>query len=422
MTLENTRLDRAFAVLDALQQTGSPADRVSAAFHALDGIELTGASDAVRNSIESFGMKYNAMQRGHLAESSETPAELSDEEAHERVIDLRQVAELIRDTETERILDRFRDHGGVLPEAEVIEARRHREWFASHLIRGCYEQIEKLKRFDDRDAQLDDDQHNTIPFLAFFLFSEWSVEESVPVILESLRLPGKGPYELFGDAANEHTPHYLAQFLSHDLDRIDELIADPQANTYVRWSAASSYKLLVRDQLISLDDAVARLDRLFHKIKIVCEHGHPSLEHQYELSAGLLSVICSIGGASRSTFSADEQNWDFVEESIIDRDTFVEYANSTFDETIRNRMHRLPPTRIEDALECVRDWAAFSSTPTTPPPRRIRVRPTKLKRSGASGRPAAKQPGKRGERVPRNAKCPCGSGRKHKQCCLRREN
>lgn len=201
--------------------------------------------------------------------------------------------------------------------------------------------------------------------------------------------------------------------------------SDSHANLYVRWSAAGRYKYLVRDQKVSVDDAVARLDRLFHETKNTGDDGCPGSEHCYELSAGLMDVIYSIGGSSRSTVFPDDQNWDFVEEWIISRKELNEPSGSADACETTDVLRRLPPTRIEDCLEELRRWAAFE--PTAKPLQRPEPRPSERPKPAVSRPsnqplpPSVEKPVGRAARVPRNAPCPRGSGKKYKQCCLRKE-
>ena len=432
MNSENSRLDRAFAVLDALEQSEAYPTRVVSALESLRGFVLTGASDAVRNAIESSGTRLNAVFQSYPKAAPEAFPELNEEDARELAIELRQVAELIRDDETEQILDRLRHPNRILPEAAVAEARRHQAWFIPHLIRECRDQIAKLKELDNPDGRLPDDQHNSVPFLSLFLFSEWHVPDSVPVILESLKLPGEAPFELYGDAIHEVLPRYLAQFLPERLDELDAIVRNPNANIYVRWCSANSYKYLVRDGKISVDDAVVRLDRLFHETKIVGDGGSAGWDHPYELSAGIVGAICDIGGSSRSTIPADKQHRNFIDESIADFDepdersgATDERSEATDDGEPTTALRRLPPTRVEDCLALLRHWAAFR-----PPPEP--VRPSAVPKPRERPIPAAPRPTvpnlsppsterlSQATRVPRNARCPCGSGKKYKQCCLRK--
>lgn len=426
MINENKRLDLAFAALDVLGQPGTNADRLVAAMRAINGIVLTGASDAVREEIESFGLNYNSTIRRHPSASSDGPQKLDEADASELVLHLKQVCELIRDSETQRILKRLRQHGGVLPEAEVIEARRHRDWFVPRFMQECRDVIEKLSQLDDCDGRLPEDQRSSIPFFSLFLFSEWHVIDSVPIILEGLQLGGECPFELFGDAVHEQVPRYLAQFLPSDLDRIDELIRDSSVNLYVRWAAAGSYKFLVRDQNVSPDDAVARLDRLFHHTKTVGDDGRPGSGHCYELSSGILETIYTIGGASSSTVFADDQNWNFVDQSVFNPVDAGVPARIAEDSELTVELLRLPPTRLEDCLKKLRNWAAFRPV-SKPVQRPVAARPSVStrpvpRRTVQNAPPSTSKPARPAERVSRNARCPCGSGKKYKQCCLRKDS
>lgn len=335
---ENDRLDIAMASLNALGQPGTDLEGLFAAMQ-LNGLLLTGASVEINsaNTVELIG----------------------------RLLPL---YESIRDAETERILGRLRKHEGKLPEPEIIEARRHRDWFVPRLMQECQAEIDKLKQQPDSDDRLSDDKYSDLPFFALFLFSEWEIGESLPIILEGLSLPGEGPFELFGDGIHEQVARYLAQFLSHDLDRIDEMICDSRVNMYVRWAAASSYRYLFRDKNITVDDAIARLASNFRKTKVIGKDGRPGMEHCYELSAGILDNLYQLGGSLKSILSADDQNWDFVDESIFRR----EDSDVTLTESERQTgLLRLPPTRVADCLETLRHWATFEQRPEPGSPRTL---------------------------------------------------
>jgi len=400
MMTENNRLDIAMASLNALGQPGTDLEGLFAAMQ-LNGLLLTGASVEINsaNTVELIG----------------------------RLLPL---YESIRDAETERILGRLRKHEGKLPESEIIEARRHRDWFVPRLMQECQAEIDKLKQQPDSDDRLSDDEYSDLPFFALFLFSEWEIGESLPIILEGLSLPGEGPFELFGDGIHEQVSRYLAQFLSHDLDQIDEMICDPRVNMYVRWAATSSYRFLSRDKKVTMDDAIARLERSFHKTKVIGSDDRPGMEHCYELSAGILDNLYQLGGSLKCFLGDDMRIWDFVEESVFCR----EDSDVTLTESERQKgLLRLPPTRVSDCLETLRHWATFEQRPEPSSPRTLtssgpesahpfeRSTPpitswtpnTTAQSLNATGTIRA------AERVPRNAKCPCGSGKKFKQCCMR---
>ena len=428
---ENNRIDIAMAALDALSQPGPDLEHLFAAMESLDGILLSGASAEVSTAIEKFGLHYNSICGSYPpAVFDSKPPSLSGADTADFIAGVRAVSELIRDAETARILSRFRNHEGKLPEAEIIQARRHRDWFVPLLMQACRDEMDKLKQQPEPDDRSSADEQSSVPFFALYLFSEWDIAESIPIVLECLSLPGEGPFDLFGDGIHELVSRYLAQFLSRDVDRIDEMILNPRVNMYVRWAAASSYQYLVRDQNITVDDAIARLESNFHKTKVIGNDGRPGLEHCYELSSGIVDNLHALGSSMKSMLGDDDQNWIFVDESIFDRkESDIQLSESER----QNELLKLSPTRISDCLECLRHWATFEQRPK---PKSLRASTSSILESVYPSRsptpsftsraptdteqlPRATSTIRAKDRVPRNAKCPCGSGKKYKHCCMR---
>ncbi|MCA9139418.1 MAG: DUF1186 domain-containing protein [Planctomycetales bacterium] len=419
-----TRLDRAIQIVEVCEEKEIAVRKWERTTAALNGLELTGASDDVRNKIESYGLSCNAILKDYDATVGTGDGSeflLEEDDAAELVELALQLAISIRFAETNRILDRLRHHLGVLPEAEIVEARRHQKWFTPLLIAECQTEINRLGASDGNDDDVATEQ-NSIPFFSLFLFSEWSCVESVEVVLQALKLPGDRPFQLFSDGIHEHVSRYLAQFLYGEIDRIDELVRDPKCNLYVRWAAVGSYKYLVRDGVLATTEAIRRLDRLFEETKVVGEAGRPGLEHPYELSAGIIETIVSIDGGMNSQLS--QTDFDFVDEFIIRRDEFGETTDPESQAALAEGLRQLPPTKLDDCIEFLRHWNAF--TPSRTPPKRLRstisskdIKPAAKHSPSPAVPPPKSTTARRAEKTPRNAKCPCGSGRKYKLCCRR---
>ncbi len=424
---ENNRLDCAMSAFNALSQLGTDLERLFAAMTSLDGILLTGASDPILQAIEDLGLHYNAICKNYSPDAFHPDrVSFNATDAADLVARMRNTIEVIRDGETERILSRLRHHHGKLPEAEIIEVRRHRDLFIPILMREFRDEIDKVQRHLDRHDRSTYDEHNSVPFFAFYLFSEWDTVESIPVVFECLKLSDDGPFDLLSDGLHEQLSHYLAQFLSHDLDQIDAIICDPKLNMFVRWSAVTSYHYLVRDQNITLEDSIARLEKNFHATKVIGADGRPGESHCYEVSAAILVMLQKMGSSMQNILS-DSQNWNFIESSIFHPD----YAKPLSESDVQKELRRLSPTRIPDCLECLRHWAAFESPAPKPALKSAILNSESPSRSPMPSIPSSghiqESPSRsvsgtlrQEERTPRNAKCPCGSGKKYKQCCLRR--
>lgn len=432
MIEQSNRLDRALAALEALSQPVPAAERFSTGMEALAGVTLSGASEAASAALEACRVDLNAAIRNSPAAPSTTIPEFSDTEASSLAEQLKTVCELVRNEETDRILTQLHRHRGVLPEAAIEQIRRQPDWFVPRLLHECQQTVEEFEtknQNQSHDITKENDAYESLLFFSLFLFSELNVSESLPVMLRALKLPSGDVEELFDEAVNDQVPRFLAQFCADDFDLIDGLIRDPTMHLYARWAAVDTYRYLVRDQRLSIGDAVKRLDRLFQETKVVDEGGDLSSGHQFELSAGIVDVILVIGGASLSTIGENDSDWDFVDEYLVSREGFTKLAKVDVPSGITTELRKLPPTRVEDCLEELRGWAEFEAPPesTPEPPSPAPSKPS---------RPAPKAPNlsspihalqesaivSRPDRVGRNAPCPCGSGKKYKQCCLLKQN
>lgn len=417
---DNNQLDKAIATLQALSQQSSAEQRTPETRESFNDILLTQASDTIRNVIETFEIQYSQEAgRGRIVEANGNP--MPSEVALAHVLDtLRQMSELVRDEETDLVLSRLRDCTNVVPEAEINQVRRQRDWFVPRLLKHCLDEIEKLESTGNEDQHASRNFESSTPFLSLFLFSELEVIESVPVILRALKLPGEGPFKLFGDAIHDVAHRYVAQFLADDFDQIDDLIYDSKVNLYVRWNVANAYNLLVRDGKLSIEAAVSRLDNLFQNVKVKGETGRPEMGHPYELSAGIVDVILSIGGAPISTIGQNEHDWKFVDESVVTHEEFIKAVANPGG----HDLDRLPPTRIEDCIAELRQWGAFARS--TPAYNVTAAQPAKRpipvpQKAAISKLPVAEaMPVQKNDRPRRNDLCTCGSGKKYKQCCMRK--
>ncbi len=436
MTTEtNNRFEKAFEALNTLKQDGSDSERCSAAMRALEGFIMTGASATVLESIETIGVTYNHLISEAATDASDMTAVVSETDAAELIRSLEDACKSVCEEETDRIFERLRNHHAKLPETEIGTLRKYRDWFAPRLLAETLSDIETLDQLyrnapqGTSDREVSSSFDSSIPFFALFLSSEWEWVESSPVLLKGLMLPGEGPFDLFGDAVHEEIPRYVARILADDLDRIDDLIANPDLNPYVRWSTANSYMYLVRDGRISAKDAVARLEQLFERIKFPGADGRPGIGHVYEVSSGLLSVIMGIGGVPLMKVAPADLDWRFVDESIIHRKNLEDALKAGAKGMDGDALKNLPPTRTEDFLVSLRRWSAFITEPRRPRRAEPAMESTAVRAHPAS--PSVRMPSiapepvmqttqlRRTEQTQRNARCPCGSGKKYKQCCMR---
>lgn len=416
-----TRFEIAMSAIEQLSKDTSASSRVSAAVAAMSAFELTGATIAAGESFEAWGVQYNRLIQAEQESTGDEIASLSEQDAAELIPSILASCELVRSIESDLVLASLRDNQRRIPQAEIQLIRQYPQWFVPLLLQDCVAETEKIEQSKNKKGA-SSDAVSSLPFFTLYLASELAIAEFLPVLLRGLKLPGEGAFDLYGDSIHDEVPRLLAQFLHDDIDRIDELVLAPSHNIYVRWCSAGSYKYLVRDKILTLEEAVQRLDRLFEATKVTDETGRPGMGHPYELSAGIVDVLASIGGGELSMIGDSPEQWNFIDDSIIGPDDLVSSVAPADPSRLTRELLALPATRIEDCIEVFRSWRSFKedgSTKEYPSPvPKPADRPLPIPRVCQKlPQPEIAKP-VRSDRTPRNADCPCGSGKKYKKCCM----
>lgn len=318
-----------------------------------------------------------------------------------------------------------------LPEAALRQCQQHSELVTPRLI----ETIEEATRLAKAGTVRQGNAH----FFALFLLTEFRAKQALPAILESMALPEAVVDGLYGGAVTETFRHTLAVLGEDHPDLIESLAASGEIAEYVRWAAAGAIALLVREGKLTRDDGLARLLRLLRSAVesrdmqgttiAVTEIGALNpLEHRDEIEA------------------AFEQ--ELVDELMIDWDTFTEYDLDPDRPGVCTGFDHVRPTAIDDTVEELRRWHCFSEKYRQSLRKHaLDAEPIDDQLDGLFGshfggllggdvdtdleedefhlRPPAELADtfrKADRHVGRNDPCPCGSGKKFKKCCLRRND
>jgi hypothetical protein len=438
---EKTRLDSAQAALKLLDQAGSKQEQLYAVMKEMNSVVLAGDNHQDMSKIRDELNKYlDGICESYPPDTreSKTP-QFNDEHQSELLTRYRSFAQLLQKHEIDRILHVLRHNKNNLPEAEINEIRQHRDLFAPILLEEFQKQVniqKEKKRLKSKSPDLDEDEyeykHSSIPFFAFYLFAEWGYAESVPAVLECLNLPDKEPSKLLGDSIHELAPRYLAQFFAQDHARIDSIIQNRSCYSYVRWAAASSYKYMVRDQVITREDAIKKLEEHFHKSKVIGEDGEPAEDHCYDTTSGIADTLMTLGSTFESLQDDFESHWQFVDYYTVGEPS-EDYRQKEY---VEKANRQLMPTRPTDFLEEICHWASFKKKETRKP-RNVKVSKRYKNFNAALAKNSASQDKsidninkptpdetttESVKSAPRNAKCPCGSGKKYKQCCMKKNS
>lgn len=302
----------------------------------------------------------------------------------------------------------------MLPVEALREAQRRREEITPHLI--------ELIRTATEGAKQGTRPTREGHFFALFLLTEFRAKEAWPAIIEAISLPGDLPFDLFGDAITGDLIVTLAA-LAPDPPApvLDSPIQNRELNVYVRWAAASAFVCLVRDEVITREQAVQRLQELLRDANI---------QMDCDVAGFLVHVLTDLGPVESFDDIKEAFRRELIDPFMIHLDD-VEMACRNPDRSLQRAIQRLGPIGRPDTVEVLSKWAAFAPKPEPTPKSALSpgAAPPVAQKSASHStsvsaprlpESSSDKPFRYGNartRVGRNEPCPCGSGKKFKKCC-----
>lgn len=292
-------------------------------------------------------------------------------------------------------------------EQALRTVQTHREAAIPRLIKA----IEDATAIATTGAKVE----NGLVFFSLALLTEFRAKEALPAILNALRLPGDGPYELFSDLIFELAPLTLAEFCANSIETIDEMILDRSLNEYFRWSLAGAYSHLVKSGRLTRDEAVERVRQL---LRIAIENDDSDAVnacvmelHDFAHPDALIDIQVAV---QRRLYDESIAGLDLIAKACKQGEShFQKYLNRRLKIEDLDTVEFLRPWSWPGDLPAAKPSARLISTPTTGLPR---LSPDDIPNLTCAVNPpipvAAKAP-----HVGRNDPCPCGSGKKFKKCC-----
>ena len=386
-----------------------PWRRVVQALKALSGLSLSDLSTPAKQVIEANLAAVNNVTAAYEIVTFDDYKGIDDADLEEILERIQAATAAAIDSEVERVMSGLREAKHKIPKHEIEEVRQHTDIFVPLLM----EAVERAVTAAREDRKPEGKTH----FFAVFLLTELEVDEAFPLLLEGFKLPGERAFDLFGDAVHELLPRALALFARNDIDKMDELLRDLNNDMYVRWAAATAYKLMVRDGTITRDVAVAKLEA---QLKWCIA------EKDCDLPAGIVCELSDLAAEESLETIKASYELGLANESIVDFE-FVKARIAQRDETLRKTLEHCRPTGVPDTIAELSHWASFREQPEKPTHRPKIHQPQSLPRSPvpapnhlASEMNPLEPVGtlRLGHaKVGRNDPCPCGSGKKFKKCC-----
>jgi hypothetical protein len=299
--------------------------------------------------------------------------------------------------ETDQILHQFERATGKFARAAVEAAVARREEVTPHLLRVLEETV-------DRRAELDAEGDYMAHLYAMFLLAQFRETRAYPLVVRFASLPGDLLDSLCGDFITEGLGRVLASVCGGDIEGIQSVIENEEADEWARGAALSSLVTLVAVGQKSRDEIVIYFARLFRG-KLAREWSH--------VWDSLISDSCDLYPAELLVDIERAYKEGLVDPGFIRFDS-VKRDLALGKDRVLARLADDPHQRlVEDTVKEMGWWACFrDETPSGVKSSAHASTMANLKPPAASA-----QINSTNTKTGRNEPCPCGSGKKYKKCC-----
>lgn len=299
--------------------------------------------------------------------------------------------------------DRIGERGVRMEPAAIIEQLSHSKGLPREALRAATEQraalapllIERIERCAESEA-IDD-----LPFFAFHLLGQWRETSAYRALARLLRCPSDRLDRLLGWSTTETAHRVMAAVFDGDPAPIYNIILDTEVDEYVRSRMCETLAMLVREGRLDRDEVAAFLRDCWINLQ--------PRECCY-VWYGWQSAIAMLGLAELKDMVREAFDRDLIDSGWLEYDDFEHDLTLALLDSAEPSARDREYTLFGDTIEELSTWHCFSqerdrerervrNMPTLPPLPSLMPATNSLRGMG------------------RNDPCPCGSGRKYKQCC-----
>jgi hypothetical protein len=298
--------------------------------------------------------------------------------------------------ETTEILQQFERFKGKFAQAAVEAAVARRDEIVPDLLRILDDTV-------NRARQLDAEGDYLAHLYAMFLLAQFRETRAYPLVVRFALLPGDLLDSLCGDFLTTHLGRVLASVCSGELEGIQSVIENEEADEWARGAALSSLVTLVAAGQKDRDEIVSYFARLFR--------GGLTRRWSHVWDA-LVSDSADLYPAELLDDIERAYEEDLVDPRYIGFDDVKRDLAMGKDQVLA-RLAEDPHRRlVEDTVAEMGWWNCFREQQPSGVKGALEV-PAK-----ADSKPAADPQIKSTmPKTGRNEPCPCGSGKKYKKCC-----
>ena len=288
----------------------------------------------------------------------------------------------------------------TLPVKAIRAAQQNEELIIPHLIQSIEQATEIVAAGDN----LEGNTH----FFALFLLVEFKAKQAFPAILKAISLPDEGPFELFGDAIHEVIHRAIVVLAEEPLEIIEQLITDDSINEYVAWKAANCPLLLVKEKLLTREEAVQLMLRWLRNAIDIKDARQVSF---------LVCELYSYFSEEAMELIREAFQKELVDKSMIGLDN-IEASLKNGEAEFQRELSREDPANIDDTVEELKRWSSFTEKQSPKPYKPVNEDENDYRDDQVEDwKENTTTIYNETPKVGRNEPCPCGSGKKYKKCC-----
>jgi hypothetical protein len=299
--------------------------------------------------------------------------------------------------EITEILHQLERSTGRFPRAAVEAAMAHRDEITPELLRILEDTV-------TRPQEIADQENYMAHIYAMFLLAQFRETRAYPIVVRFASLPSDVLDSLGGDFITENLGQVLASVCGGELQGIQSVIENEDADVWARGAAMSSLVTLVAAGQVNRDEIVSYYASLFRaKLPRQWSHVWDCLV-SYSSDLYPQELLDDIEQAYKDDLiDPGYIGWDDVQRDLaMGKDlALARLAN--------NSHQRL----VEDTVKEMGWWACFRDSA----PAHMKTAASASAMAGLEGMAAFPPVRRVTAKIGRNEPCPCGSGKKHKKCC-----
>jgi hypothetical protein len=250
------------------------------------------------------------------------------------------------------------------------------------------------------DSDTVSDEESQLFCYGLYLLAKWRETRAYPLVIRWLSLPDAASTHLSGDVLTQDGARILAAVCDGDLEPIERLVLNREADELSRGVAVAALALL------SVWAEVPREAILDHFVWLAREGLEREPSYVWSALAAESAAIEALAVFPELRRAYDEE---LINPQDIGRSELDDVEASPRGRLLERMKDRYPP--IDDVAEATSWWARFGSHALS-----RRAEQLELAAAGALD-DEPRVPARSARKVGRNEPCPCGSGKKFKRCC-----